>query len=159
MVLPEPPRGSGATPVGNTENPPDSSARTAQGLGGYTRGCARAHPSARRKIPCTIPLKITRGLRGSCLVHKPGVPQGPASTPGLGRRKQHVVHGPAQESKNTTGRKDSPVADRKVYPKEQAPARFLLRPTSPIGALALGTSRLRAVSPIGRPSPKRCFLL
>ena len=53
----------------------------------------------------------------------------------------------------------SPVADRKVYPKEQASARQLLRPTSPTGALASDTSRLRAVSPIGRPGPKRCFLL
>ena len=94
-----------------------------------------------------------------CWVHKPGVPRGPASTPGLGPGKQHVVHGPAQESKNTTGREDSPVADREVYPKGQAPALQLLRPTSPTGALASGTSRLQVVSPIGRPGPKRCFLL
>ena len=44
-------------------------------------------------------------------------------------------------------------------PKKQAPARQLLRPTSPTGALASDISRLRAVSPIGRPGPKRCFLL
>ena len=56
-------------------------------------------------------------------------------------------------------RKGSPVADRKVYPKEQAPAHQLLWPTSPTGALALGTSRLQAVSPIGRHGPKRYFLL
>ena len=36
---------------------------------------------------------------GMCRVHKPGVPRGPASTPGLGPRRQHVAHGPAQESK------------------------------------------------------------
>ena len=33
------------------------------------------------------------------------------------------------------------------------PARRLLRPTSPTGALALDSSRLRTVSPIGRPGP------
>ena len=35
----------------------------------------------------------------SCRFIKPGVPRGPASTPGLGPGKQHTVHGPAQESK------------------------------------------------------------
>ena len=94
-----------------------------------------------------------------CWVHKPGVPRGPASTPGLGLGKQHTVHGPVQESKNTTGRKGSPVADRKVYPKERVPVHQLLRPTSPTEALASGTSHLQAVSPIGRPGPKRCFRL
>ena len=83
--------------------------------------------------------QIAWGLGGSCQVHKPGVPWGPASTPGLGLGKQHVVHGPAQESK--------------------APARQLLRPTSLTEALASGVSRLRAVSPIRRPGPKRYFLL
>ena len=34
-----------------------------------------------------------------CRVHKPRVPRGPASTPGLIPRKQHVIHGPVQESK------------------------------------------------------------
>ena len=34
-----------------------------------------------------------------CRVYKPRVPQGPASTPGLGPREQHVIHGAAQESK------------------------------------------------------------
>ena len=63
--------------------------------------------------------------------------------PGSAQEKQHVVHRPAQEPKNTTGQKGSLVADRKVYPKEQAPARQLLRPTSPTGALASGTSRLK----------------
>ena len=44
-------------------------------------------------------------------------------------------------------------------PKERTPTRQLLRPTSPTGALASGTGRLRADSPIGRPGPKRYFLL
>ena len=39
------------------------------------------------------------GGQTMCRVHKPGVPRGLASTPGLGPRKQHVIHGPAQESK------------------------------------------------------------
>ena len=34
-----------------------------------------------------------------CRVYKPRVPQGPALTSGPSPRKQHVVHGPAQESK------------------------------------------------------------
>ena len=54
-----------------------------------------------------------------CRVHKPGVPRGPASTPGLGLRKQHVAHGMAQKPKNTMGWKDILVLDQKVYPKEQ----------------------------------------
>ena len=116
-------------PAGKTKNPPDDSAQNTWGLG------------------------------GSCRVHKPGVPRGPASTPGLGPRKQHVVHGPAQKSKTQRAGQDSPVTDRKDYPKEQALARQILRPASPTRALASGTSRLRAVSPIERPSPKHCFLL
>ena len=39
-------------------------------------------------------------------------------------------------------------------PKERTPARQLLRPTSSTGALASGTSCLRADYPIGRPGPK-----
>ena len=35
----------------------------------------------------------------TCQVHKPRVPRGPASTPGLGPKKQHAVHGPAQKSR------------------------------------------------------------
>ena len=31
------------------QHPPDGSARTARGLGGYTRGCARAHPPTQQK--------------------------------------------------------------------------------------------------------------
>ena len=58
--------------------------------------------------------------------------------------------GSAQESK-TTGRKGSPVTDRKVWPKRTAPAHRLLRPTSLTGALALESSHLRTTSPIGRP--------
>jgi len=100
---------------------------------------------------------LTR-LDGTCRVHKPGGPRGPASTPGLGPGEQHVVHGPAQKSKNTTSRKDSPVADRKVCPKERTPAHQLLRPTSDRSARP-GHRPPREVSPIGRPSPKRCFLL
>ena len=37
--------------------------------------------------------------------------------------------------------------------RRTAPARRLLRPTSPTGALASDSSRLRTASPIGRPSP------
>ena len=49
-------------------------------------------------------------------VHKPEVPRGPASTPGLSPNRQHTTHGPTQESK-TTGRKGGPVTDRKVWTK------------------------------------------
>ena len=118
----------------------------------WTAGIAPPLPSLRFQLLQWMSIS-------TCRVHKPGVPRGPAPTPGLGPEKQHVVHGPAQESKNTTGRKDIPVPDRKVYPKEKTPARQLLWPTSPTGALASGTSRLRAVSPIERPGPKHCLLL
>ena len=105
-------------------------------------------------FPHLLDLKTKKECKlSNCRVHKPGVPRGPASTLGLGPGEQHVVHGPAQKSKNTTGQKDSPVADRKVFPKERMPTRQLLRPTSPTGALASDTSRLQAVSPIGRPGP------
>ena len=74
-VLPEPPGGSGATPAGalartrrQDKNPPDDSAQ------------------------------IARGLGGSCRVHKPGVPRGPAPMPGLGPGKQHIFHGPAKKN-------------------------------------------------------------
>ena len=42
----------------------------------------------------------------------------------------------------------------KGLPKERTPARQLLQPTSPTGALASDASRLRVDSPIGRPGPK-----
>ena len=91
------------------------------------------------------------GLGGSCRVHKPEVPRGPASTPGLGPRKQHVVHGLAQRSKNTTGRKDSPVADREVCPKERTPAHQLLRPTSDQSA------RIEHQPPLGGLSDRKAW--
>ena len=34
-----------------------------------------------------------------CRVRKPGVPRGPASTPGLGPGKQHIFHGTTQKTK------------------------------------------------------------
>ena len=61
-VLPEPPRGlrgytrrhnRKTSPADNTENPPAGSARTARGLGGYTRGCARTHPPNNRRTSPT----------------------------------------------------------------------------------------------------------
>ena len=76
-----------------------------------------------------------------CRVHKPGVPRGPASTPRLPLSGQHTTHGSAQGSK-TTGRKSGPVTS--------PTARRLLQPTSPTGALASDSSRLRTASPIGR---------
>ena len=88
-----------------------------------------------------------------CRVHKPGVPRGSASTPGLGPRKQHVVRGPAQEPKTqwAGGIVRSPTGRST---QKQALAHQPLRPTSLTGAFALGTSRLRAVSPIGKAWPK-----
>ena len=75
-----------------------------------------------------------------CRVHGPGVPQGPASTPGLGPNRQHTTRGLTQEPK-TTGRKGGPVTDRKVWTKRNGAhspttsahlfdwsARFRLRP-------------------------------
>ena len=52
------------------------------------------------KIPQTIRLKSPGG---SCRVHKPGVPRGPASTPGVGPGKQHIFHGMAQKTKTQQG--------------------------------------------------------
>ena len=53
-------------------------------------------PFSFRRIKEEIPWKYKDPY---CWVHKPRVPRGPASMPGLGPGKQHVVHGPAQESK------------------------------------------------------------
>ena len=49
--------------------------------------------------------------QGFCRVHKPRVPRGPASTPGLDPGEQPVAHGPAQKSKKQrVGRIDrSPI--------------------------------------------------
>ena len=41
-----------------------------------------------------------------CRVHKPGVPRGPSSTPGLGPGKQHIFHGPAQKTKTQRARRE-----------------------------------------------------
>ena len=57
-------------------------------------------PAVKTKNPLDDSARIARGLGGSCRVHKPGVPRGLASTPRLGPSRQHVTHGPAQESKN-----------------------------------------------------------
>ena len=63
---------------------------------------------------------------GKCRVHKPGVPRGPASTPGLGLGKQHIVHGPAQKSKIQWARRvvRSPTGGTTL--KKQVPVRQLL---------------------------------
>ena len=119
----------------------------ARGL--HPRVCSRA-PAGRRKIPRTILLKSPGD---SCRVHKPGVPRGPASTPGLGPGKQHVVRGSAQKPKTRWARVivRSPTGRST---QKQALARQPLRPTSSTGAFALGTSRLRAVYPIRKAWPK-----
>ena len=76
-------------------------------------------PAGKTKNPSDDSAQIARGLGSSCRVHKPRVPQGPASTPGLGPNRQHTTHGLAQESK-TTGRKGGPVTDRKVWTKRNS---------------------------------------
>jgi len=68
----------------------------ARGL--HPRVCS-CTPASKTKNPSDDSAQIAQGLGGSCRVHKPEVPRGPASTPGLALGKQHIVHGPAQESK------------------------------------------------------------
>ena len=106
-------------PLTNSETTPSRFGTNRPGGSGATPVGALARTHRQDKNPPDDSVRIARGLRGSCRVHKPGVPRGSASTPGLGPGEQHVVRGPTQESKNTTGRKDSSVADRKVCPKEQ----------------------------------------
>jgi len=111
------------------------------------------------KNPPDDSVRIARGLGGSCRVHKPGVPRGPASAPGLGPGKQHVVHRLAQESKTQRARRTVRSPTGRSTQRNKHPLVKLLWPTSPTEALASDTSHLRAVSPIGRPGPKCCFLL
>ena len=102
MVLYEPPGGSGATPVGalartyrQDKNPPDDSTR------------------------------ITRGLGGSCRVHKT---QGPSGT------SFHTEARP-KSLKRQAGRVAQSPSGRSGQ-RGTTPARRLLRPTSPTGAFA-----------------------
>ena len=100
MVLPEPPGGSRATPTGalartrcQDKNPPDDSAR------------------------------IAWGLRGSCRVHKPKVPRGPASQ--TKARPKLITHNTcAGPSIGATGRGSDPISDQKVRLRRNN-ARFL----------------------------------
>ena len=78
-----------------------------------------------------------------CRVHKPGVPRDRLRRPGSAQENSLQFMGRPKKSKNNgpggqTGRRPEGP------PKERTPARQLLRPTSPIGALALGTSHLQA---------------
>ena len=49
------------SPTDSIETPPDGSARTTRGLGGYTRGCADAHPPSKTKIPRMILPELPEG--------------------------------------------------------------------------------------------------
>ena len=93
-----------------------------------------------------------------CWVHKPRVPQGPASMPRLGPSRQHVTHGLAQESK-TIGQKGSHVTDRKVWPKRNNAHSSAASAHLSDRSVRFGFSRHRTASPIGRPGPKHYFRL
>jgi len=115
-IQPESPRRSGATPAGalmrthrqnRKTSPVDKLRSTPQSVwhkslegSGATPVGALARTHRQDKNPPVDSAQIARGLGGSCRVHKPRVPRGPASTPRLAPSRQHVTHGPAQESKN-----------------------------------------------------------
>ena len=61
--------------------------------------------------------------------------------------------GSSQESKNKQGKGAVQHPTRRPGPRRATPARRLLQPTYPTGALDSGSSRLRTASPIGRPAP------
>ena len=83
-----------------------------------------------------------------CRVHKPGVPRGPASTPGLGPRKQHVVHGPAQESKTQrAGRTVRSLTGRSTQKNKRPLVSFFgppLRPEHSLQAPAVSKQSLQS---------------
>ena len=58
---------------------------------------------------------------GTCRVHKPRVPRGPASTPRLGPSRQHTTHGPAQESKNNRPEEQSSHRPEGLTEEERRP--------------------------------------
>ena len=142
-------------PLTAQENPPDGSARTAWGLRGYTRGCARAHPPARQKSPGRFYPNHPGAPIGFI---KLGVPRGPASTPRLGLSRQHITHRPVQGSK-TTDRKGGLVTDRKVWPKRNNAHSSATSAHLSDRSVRFDSSRLRTTSPIRRPGPKHYFRL
>ena len=81
---------------------------------------------------------LTSKLKQMCRVHKPGVPWGPASTPRLGPSRQHVTHGPAQESKQQARRAVQSLTERSGRGGIVPACR--LRPTSLTRALTLVSS-------------------
>jgi len=94
-----------------------------------------------------------------CRVHKPGVPRGPASTPGLGPRKQHVVHGPTQGSKTQRARRTvrSPTG-RSTQKNKCSLVNFFGSPLQPQHSLQAPAASGRSLRSEGL-AQKRCFLL
>ena len=91
------------SPTGNMRKPPDGSAQTTRGLGATPMG-ALARTRLQDKNPPDDSARIAQGLGGSCRVHKPGVPRGPASQQRLGPSRQRTTHGRAQVSEQQARR-------------------------------------------------------
>ena len=84
------------SPAGNTKNPLDDSARIARGLGGYTRGCACAHPPSRQKTPQTILPKSPGGLGAPVGFINPGSLADGLPKQWFGPNRPREAHGPAR---------------------------------------------------------------
>ena len=107
------------------------------------------HPRVRSRAPVdktTIPRTILpESPRGA------GAPVGFINPGSLGDRLPR--QGSTQESKKQQGKGTAQQPIGRFGPRRATPARQLLRPTYPTGALAPGSSRLQTASPIGRPAP------
>ena len=102
-------------------------------------------PAIKDKNPPDNSIRIARGLRGSCRVHKPGVPRRPASQQRLSPSRQRVTHGPAQVSEQQVRRAMQSPTERSG--RGGATPVFQLQPTSPT----------RGLTPVSSPPPDGLF--
>ena len=94
---------------------------------------ARTH--CRDKNPWDDSARITRGLGGSCWVHKPEVPHGPASQQKLGLADNVANDAKllGQPKYLTIDLKGDLISDQKAWPRGTAPASDFGPPLRPKG--------------------------
>ena len=160
------PRVRSLAPTDETEtSPTDSIEKTprrfypncpgAQGLHPWVRSRALA---SKTKIPRTILPESPGGSGAIVGFINPGSLGDRLPCPGSAQEGSKQLMGRPKSLKQQGGRVIQSPTGRSGR-RGTTPARQLLRPISPTGALASDSSRLRTASPIGRPGPKRYFRL